>query len=322
MLLLLMAACQRDHLYYGTNNRAVIRVKIDWSKSQLTPNGATVVAYNKDGSLFEVFPPMSNPNDGTILLPEGNYDLVVFNDTPDEYRQVGFRGIENINTFEAYATEKEVNKNRASKFQNEMFVHEPDTLATARINNLEVTSQMIQYSYDKPLSGNTQISKEVEATPKRVTSLMRIRVHVKGLCYAKGAPRTYLRNMSASVFVGTGIQSTKPITYEFVLNNRKFDEGSTHNATITNNLSTFGLRPTGDAHERYYLDMLFTLINGDPYPILVDITDKIQVTEVELQTILYIKLELELPEVIGGEGEGAFNPDVGEWQDVEVDIPM
>ncbi|MEG1837793.1 MAG: DUF5119 domain-containing protein [Bacteroidaceae bacterium] len=321
MLLLVITACQRDHLYYGTNDRAIVKVNIDWKKSQMTPNGATVMAYNKDGSLFKVFPPMSDPNGGTILLPQGSYDLIIFNDTPNEYKHIGFRGMENINTFEAYAFQKEASKNRP-KFQGDVFVYEPDTLATARINNLEVTSRMVEYYYDKPNDKEMQISKEIKATPQRVTSLMKIKVHVKGLCYAKGAPRTYLRNMSASTFIGTGLKSTNPVAHEFILNNRQFDEGSTQDATITNNLSTFGLLPTKVTGNRYYLDMLFTLINGKAYPISVDITDKIHVTEVEIQTILDMKLDIELPKTEGVIIDGAFEPDVTEWEDVKVEIQM
>ena len=72
---------------------------------------------------------------------------------------------------------------------------------------------------------------------------------------------------------------------------------------------------------RYYLDINFVLINGEPYPLTFDVTDLISV-DVSLYLTLNLDLEIVLPEVVGEEGGGGFNTDVSEWEDEVVDIPM
>ena len=52
-----------------------------------------------------------------------------------------------------------------------------------------------------------------------------------------------------------------------------------------------------------------------------DVTDAIRVTQGATHKIIHIEVEIELPEVIGN-GDGAFDPDLEEWEDIDVDIPM
>ena len=52
-----------------------------------------------------------------------------------------------------------------------------------------------------------------------------------------------------------------------------------------------------------------------------DSTDAIRVTQGATHKIIHIEVEIELPEVIGN-GDGAFDPDLEEWEDIDVDIPM
>ena len=54
--------------------------------------------------------------------------------------------------------------------------------------------------------------------------------------------------------------------------------------------------------------------------ITMDITDEIK----EIEKLKYkIEVECTLPNVPSiGDGDSGFNPDIEEWEDIEVDVPM
>ncbi|MEG1635354.1 MAG: DUF5119 domain-containing protein [Rikenellaceae bacterium] len=318
ILMLLITSSCRDHLYYGTNDRAIIDLDIDWSAARLTPNGVSVAAYRQDGTLQELFR-SSNASSAKISLPQGIYDLVIYNNTDDEFKNVVFRGAEKKSTYEAYATDQ---KSLSERIKNAL-VSQPDVVATACVDGLEITSQMVEYYYDRPLDAGHVSIKTVKVTPRRVTITANIRAHVCGLSYAAGAPLVQLRNLSGAYFIGKNVNSSVAVAYEFIMNNRTFDQGSTTDGMISNSISTFGLikLPDGSAN-RSFLDFYFTLIDGSKYPISIDVTDKIIERASEMELTLELDVDIKLPNVAGDEDIGAFDPTVGDWQDTDVAIEM
>ena len=325
LLLLAISSCKRDHLYYEGLHTATVIVNPDWTKSHLHPNGVTVYAYNSsDGSLYKRFPPVSAQERCYIQLPKGNYTLVVMNDTPEEFAdRIDFIGEENLNTLQA----KGVQDLKRSKIENASgslyCIVEPDTLAVALYSNLNITQQQIDYFWDKPentVSPENAIKINVE--PQRVVTMINIKAHVKGLKYARGTTVSYFRGLAEGHMLGQGQNSMESVAQSFILNQRVFDPGSYSDGTIKASFLSFGMLGDGNTSSRYYLDINFVLINGEPYPLTFDVTDLITVDiSLNLQLSLNINLEIELPEVIGDEG-GGFNPDVGEWEDEIVDIPI
>ena len=325
LLLLAISSCKRDHLYYEGLHTATVIVNPDWTKSHLHPNGVTVYAYNSsDGSLYKRFPPVSAQERCYIQLPKGNYTLVVMNDTPEEFAdRIDFIGEENLNTLQA----KGVQDLKRSKIENASgslyCIVEPDTLAVALYSNLNITQQQIDYFWDKPentVSPENAIKINVE--PQRVVTMINIKAHVKGLKYARGTTVSYFRGLAEGHMLGQGQNSMESVAQSFILNQRVFDPGSDSDGTIKASFLSFGMLGDGNTSSRYYLDINFVLINGEPYPLTFDVTDLITVDiSLNLQLSLNINLEIELPEVIGDEG-GGFNPDVGDWEDEIVDIPI
>mgnify|MGYP003549201492 FL=1 len=325
LLLLAISSCKRDHLYYEGLHTATVIVNPDWTKSHLHPNGVTVYAYNSsDGSLYKRFPPVSAQERCYIQLPKGNYTLVVMNDTPEEFAdRIDFIGEENLNTLQA----KGVQDLKRSKIENASgslyCIVEPDTLAVALYSNLNITQQQIDYFWDKPentVSPENAIKINVE--PQRVVTMINIKAHVKGLKYARGTTLSYFRGLAEGHMLGQGQNSMESVAQSFILNQRVFDPGSDSDGTIKASFLSFGMLGDGNTSSRYYLDINFVLINGEPYPLTFDVTDLITVDiSLNLQLTLNLNLEIELPEVIGDEG-GGFNPDVGEWEDEIVDIPI
>lgn len=331
LMLLLCASCTRDHLYYASSNTATVLVEPDWSVSGLEPNGVSVYAFREsDGSLYKRFPPVSAKNKCYIKLPEGDFTLVVMNDTPEEFGgRIEFVGESNLNTFKALGLKDETRSQKLKEYlqskaeAGDYCIVEPDTLAVAVVKGVKVKPEQIDYYYDMP---KVDLSEEeallVPVAPENVISQVNITAHVKGLKYARGTTLSFLRGVAAGHNMGLEENTLEQTTQAFILNNRVFDAGSDSDGTIRANFLSFGLVGDGNTDSRYYLDINFVLINGDSYPMSFDVTELIQVdVSLSLKLSLNLDLEIELPEVVG-EDSGGFNTEINEWEDEVVDIPM
>lgn len=342
-IVILSASCKRDHLYYEGSNTATVLVNPDWSSSSLQPNGITVFAYNaSDGSLYKRFPPVSAQQKCYIKLPKGDYTLVVMNDTPEEFGgRIDFVEQENLRTLQAKGVKDVQRTQKLSEYLKTLSnsdggsganatsgeeiycIFEPDTLARGIYHNLHISQQQIDYFYDRP---DDQISEEnaikVDVEPKRAVSMVNIKAHVKGLKYARGTTVSFLRGMAGGYMMGVGENSMEKVAHSFILNQRVFDPGSDSDGTIKASFLAFGMVGNGNNHAKYYLDINFVLINGEPYPLTFDVTDLIYIDiTLNLQLTINLNLEIELPEVTKEEG-GVFDTDVTEWNDEIIDIPM
>lgn len=360
LALLPLLSCQRDHLYYASSNTATVLVEPDWTASGVHPNGVTVYAYREpDGSLYKRFPPVSAQEKCYVKLPQGDFTLVVMNDTPEEFKgRINFAGEESLATFQALGVKDETRSqklqdhlkamaaaaeaaetaagasetsgsgssamNGSTKAEEDLYcIVEPDTLAVSVIRGLHISPEQVDYFYDRPqtdLSAETAV--KVPAEPKQVVSKVNIKAHVTGLKYARGTTLSFLRGVSAGRDIGLEANSSLTAAHAFILNNRKFDPGSDSDGTITASFLSFGLVGDTDEEKRYYLDINFVLINGEDHPLTFDVTDLISVdVSLSLQLTLNLDLEIVLPEVVGEEG-GGFNTDISEWEDEAVDIPI
>lgn len=333
LMLVATVSCRRDHLYYASSDTATVLVEPDWTTSGVHPNGVSVFAFREsDGSLYKRFPPVSASEKCYVRLPQGDFTLIVMNDTPEEFGgKIDFIGYDNISTFQARGVRDEGTSSRlrehlaskATGADEEYCIVEPDTLAVSVIKGVHITPQQIDYWYDRP-QGDSQVETAlvVETSPAPVISKVNITAHVTGLKYARGTTLSYFRGVAGGHYMGLGENSTDGVAHAFILNNRKFDPGSDSDGTITASFLSFGLIGDGKSGGRYFLDINFVLINGEPYPLSFDVTDLISIdVTLSMQLSLNLDLEIELPEVVGKD-EGGFNTDINEWEDETVDIPM
>ena len=331
--LIYLNGCTMDHLYYASSDTATVLVQPNWENAGLEPNGVTVFAYrDSDGSLYRRFPPVSASEKCYIKLPEGDFSLVVMNDTPEEFGgNMVFTGEENISTLQARGVKDE---NKSSKLEahlesksssegSDYCIVDPSPLALSVVRGIHISPEQIDYYYDRPqndISADQAI--EVKTEQRNVISTVSIKAHVKGLKYARGTTLCYLRGVAAGHCMGLGVNSPDAAAQGFILNNRTFDPGSDSDGTIHASFSSFGLIGDGKGDDKYYLDINFVLINGESYPLTFDVSELLSVdVSLSLQLSLSVDLEIELPEVVGEEG-GGFNTDISEWIDEIVDIPM
>lgn len=330
--LLILPSCERDHLYYASTEMAEVNVVIDWEKAGIKPNGATVYAYTEDGQLYKRFDPFSDPTNGKIQLPLGRYKLVVMNDTPEELSEtMTFSGQGLWNSLLASGV-KDVTKTAKlmaqTRSDDDYCIKSPDTLAVGRYMDLEIRDDMLQYCYDRPTNGGLfTYERDVVIQPKLVTSTLDIKVHVKGLKYAKGTTMSFLRGSSAGYYMGRDEYATTPVCYGFILNNRTFDEGSSTDGTISASFNIFGMPEWAENETgKCFLDINFVMVNGDENTVSIDVTNQIKAdleTQVQVQVKMNLDLDVTLPEAVDqGDDGGGFQTDLNMWEDIIQNIQM
>lgn len=308
----LSTSCRRDHLYYATDDKATVYIDINWDSSHLEPNGVTALVYNSDSSLYKQFSPFSTPDGISLNLPEGKFDIILFNNSVLEFKTISFENLDYISSASAVVSQTPLSK------ADTILLNSPDTLAVAVLNDIEIDKTMVDYYYHRPdLTDTTEIY-TYYAIPQRRTQVITINVHVLGLKYALAAPITTLKYITDGCYLAYDSTLSTLAMQQFILNNRTFDTGSTVNGKITQTMTIFGLSQDSE----YYLYIDFILLNGEYYPFDIDITDSLQFFDGYQQEII-VDLEIELPVTIGGDSDnGGFNTGVTDWNDIEIVIPM
>lgn len=311
--ILILSSCHFDHLYYETNTRTYIKLNVDWSKTNSRLNGASVYVYHKDGALYKALPPFSNPYELLIELPKGQYDLMLHNNTSWELPNVEFKGHDSAQTFSVVAKpDEDIEK------VDILPVKQPDQIAVGYVRDLTITQEMIDYYPDRPGDCSQNIQHSIDVTPEPIISEITVIVHVFGLKYAANAPSAELRNLSNGYYLMGRTKSKTLIAHNFLMNLRQFYPQSKEDGQIMQVIHSFGFHDNKE--QQYGLHLNFKLVNGETHRMVFDVTDKIQ----QIDSLKYkIELSCKLPEVIDiGGNDSGFNPDVGDWEDLEVDIPI
>ncbi|HAC20802.1 MAG TPA: hypothetical protein DCF91_01730 [Porphyromonadaceae bacterium] len=322
--LLLLVSCDRDPLYYATKDTATVRFNFDWSGADLSPNGVSAFIYktNTGGVLrLREISPIAQRID--LDLPVGCYDIIFVNDTEAELDNINFGETYVQNTFKAIAT-MNVNSKFQTRFgqQEGYFTGESDVLAKAIVRNVEVTVDEVKYHTSRPSLGELVISKEYQVLPTRASNIVNVEIDVENIGSLAGTPLCKLTNMSSGCLMDNNSRLNENVTIEFVLNKRTLDKGNSKKGTLGREFATFGLHDGATKADRSHMLLLhFELINGEDYQVELDVTESIMTLSDDINTIHTIRGKVELPVVIGN-GSGPFNPDLEEWEDTEVDLPV
>ena len=325
VLISLFASCKRDHLYYSTGGSAAILFNVDWEKPLLEPNGVSIYSYDaQSGKAITQAGISSNPAQIEVAHPVGTYDFLLINDTEYELDNILFADVENLETFKVLAKAGDAPVfGNLSDTRGVQYATETDIVAVEKVHNLKITTQDIEYFDSKPATGDHEIFKTVKAEPERITELIEIEIMVKNIASAAGAPRSHLTNMSAGYWLGLEQKHEQLLTHEFVLNNKQMLASDSKTAMISKKLVSFGPHRTrGELTNQHELIMHFVLVNGDSHVVRLDVTNQIESAYDGVQNVHKIKAVIELPLAIGGGGGGPFDPDVEDWEDVEVELPI
>ncbi len=318
IILLFALACKRDELYYEASDMITLAVAVDWSDTDISPNGVTALVYTASGDLYKVYPPFNVTDTLRFTLPEGEYDIILFNDSDDEHEYLEFSNIDHIDSLSVSTVELTTRSSDA------IIVANPDFLATSRLNGVSVSSVDKDYYTQDDYANVNTTEKNYSTTMTRRVYNYSVTVEVDGLNYAASYPDIVFEHLSGGYNIGQEKVDGSLVKHSFSLETLTYDDDTKTSGSITATFSNFGLLDASDVD--YLMDVSFTLTDGSTFSETFDVTDQIaeenvsrSVTTVDKQ----ISVSTTLPTVIGGDGSGSsFDTSVDQWQEVVQSLPI
>ncbi len=310
-----ISSCDRRELTYYMESE--IEIHADWSQSGLTDEdlgyGATAIFYPEDGGEPKVVL-MGNREYAKVRLPEGRYNVVLFNRSFDDFACIGFRGHGGYHTLEAYASRIE---SRVDELTDS-----PETLSADRMEGFEVTEDMLGNYSDVMRRGVPATDGcTLRFTPRKLIEELRVTVHIKGLHNVRSAVAT-IDGVASSVFLATGQASQQTVTQRFELEKPQYYPGSPFNGTMEATFNSFAFN-TDRPHS---VSIQAELVDGEStYGEEFSGLDIVEDTDEDGTLVLTLELETDqVPDVEPDDGGGSgFNPDVEDWgeeQDGEIKV--
>ena len=335
MLLLALNTCTRRPLEDDEPRQgAYLKVRIDWSKTSLDPlspnnNGIHRVSlrfFPKD-TRREVFDRYleGNVTEGTILVPMGEYSVIVFNESVDDLpwwnEAITFTDVNSYNNFAANIVPfADVQRQQQFPFYKpgvgERFIVEPLHLASWSLDHFVVTegmalvSQGEQSTYYISKEENDMLKAFTNIVMRGLTHRVNLTAHVENLA-SMCTGYMAIQGLASKVYMASAETVQNPATYLFTLSGRQYDTSS-KNGTTSNRFLTFGRIPSSGAfHESYIILADILLINGDllnpTTPLRFDVTNQF-VLNYETDINIHLDITFQLPYVEGGIG-------VDDWED-------
>lgn len=215
--LLCIAGCKRDHLHFATSDEVVVRLNVDWSVSQFTPNGVTVYVFDSNGDRYGSSVLSSTIDEVNLKLPADTYTIVVHNDSRSEFSNVEFINTDKLSTFMVRSLEW---THPYYEPENGEFVaYEPEDIVSATVRNIVVTGDAAKYHYDKPdLSEYTSSEViEVDITPAYIVHLAEVQAHIDNAHSAVSIPIALVHGMSRGYYFGLECTSEESVLEEFYI---------------------------------------------------------------------------------------------------------
>lgn len=295
-----LTSCEHKELCYDYSHSARLQVVFDWSNAPgAAPEAMRLYLFPTDGGKSQMYE-FTDCRGGYISVPAGNYSALCVN---SDTESILYRNMEAFDRFEVYTPEdvlivRPLPIPRAKGTSEEQIVKCPDHLYRAHL--------------DKVIVEGTSASQTVILFPEE--SVCHYRVEVRNVSNLKDNPVDgifgTLSGMSGSLLAGRNEHTGTPVTVPF-------EVASDGVSTLTADFLTFGQMDSGRVPHK--LVIYVTMPDGSRNYYTYDVGR--QVDEAPDSRNVHIVVDgLRLPEHIG-HGSG-FHPDVDEWQNVDVDVPM
>ncbi len=283
------------------NEETNLELTMDWSELGYTPTGMTVLFYPVEGGEPATFL-TNNVHTTPIGVKPGTYNIVVFNNSYDEFASVGFKGFENYKLAEIFYTGKSA---------------KPEGIALVSHTGYEVTKE----------------ERKLLLKPERLLVNGDLQISVRGannIRYAKG----HITGLAGSYMVAAGVPKAGEENFKTPTNSWKLKqkEGELSLGTLSCNFSTFGLPEIGWKEENDVspnaVMMHLSLLLVDNKTVLkysFPIGDIIQVWEQNGEPVFNVAIDgvdgpirVDIPDVKPVDGSSNdFGADVEDWGDDE-----
>lgn len=340
---LVFISCERRELTYDYSPYCEIEMNLDWSnlltKQSDAPNGVSVIFYPVDGNGEMVSLQLHTVENLTVSVREGVYDVLVFNQIPDDFGTLSFSGMDNFSTAMIESVSRD-NDWYTLKDGETGVTRKPEYIAAATINNYEVTADMVSKSVSSRATKSSNYeAPQINLAPKVVVSTSYVNVKVNGV-HNISSVRASMSNLS--IGYNFSEQKTVESTTVHLLEDWSIykDEGSYYMGGITTEFTTFGLpstevltRADGDDWTGS-LGLQLNLVDGETtVETSYEVGSQINIDDETLSLSLDLgftqeegdeQVEIENVEPEGSDGsDGAFDAELDDWGEEEtVVVPM
>lgn len=324
-LIVCCSGCKRDDLYYEATDKVAVNFHVDWSATALSElNGVSLFLFNhSNGALYSQMPYFSaDPENIRVMLPPGEYDAIIMNNTVDEMKNLEFGRIDQFSTIQTVMKTSSFSRFRSFRTRaDELYSQDISPLAGAVIRNVVVTPKDVTYYREEPDNYERVIDKQIEVQPYDVTQRLALELHCENLTSIAEIPKVRLHGIPVGYVWTTDSYLSETTTNELTLENIQMDNGSRSDGVVGTQFYLFGRgRETAAILESQHLTLQITLRNGEVREYDFPLKGRVSYTENKAQINLKIDVDVELPLVVGEEGNGAFTPNVDEWQ--QIDVPL
>lgn len=304
-----LGSCRHKDISFENNDRVKVYVEFDWRNApDANPTSMLTYFYPTVGSEEKLIYTFADRDGGEISLPYGNYSALAING--DNNYWASFRNTDGIDNFEVYTKDAEQlegyglathNLPRAKGTESERLAKTPGMIWSDRSDGVELPEDF-------------EGEKTITFYPdEKVCHYTVDVVDVKNLSNLHGAAiDATLSGMAEGYLHGKQTTTDVAVTMPFTLSPQS-DSNSLHSEFLT-----FGECAT--IRVRHLLTLYMYLTDGSKWYQTFDVTD--QVTQAPDPRHVHIIITgLNLPQPITGSGEG-FKPDVNDWNDITIDLPM
>lgn len=299
-------SCEHKELCYDHSDAVDVEVVFDWCNApDASPESMSLYLFPAGGEALRY--EFTDCRGGTIRVPVGSYEALCLN---SDTENVTYRNAECRETFEVTTRTADLLSGlsvlgvlsdgvpRVDGTESERVILPPDMLWSDYAESVEL----------KPTAGTPTVTLSPEMSICRYTVEIRNAANLKYVSGISGS----LSSMAESLYPGVGCDATcktgATIPFDAAL--------SADKSTVTGELFAFGCP---SARKTHTLTVYAVLSDESKWYYTYDVTDQIH-SAPDRRDVHIVLDGLPLPKpIVNG---GGFQPDVDDWQSVNVDIEM
>lgn len=331
-MLMAMTSCNHKDLCYEHSHGTKLRVVYDWTEApDATCKGMCVFFYSTDhpGAYYRF--DFANTEGGEIELPEGNYEVITYNNDTEIVR---FSATNIFESHKAYTRNGDLLEplygngvtSNATTDNGERVVVTPDGLWGCHATEVSVSEHGVTYTFthfDDRYSSRSEASTTTEASGDQIITLYphdmlcHYSYEVRNVDNAGHISRVSgaLSGMAPSMNLADESLDTEKVTLPVP------GKADGNTKKITGEFLTFGHNPSNSASHK--MSFFVVMDDGSKYSVKdspnLDVTQQVDTAHNRRRVHIIID-GLKLPRPLGD--DGGFNPTVDDWGVKEEDLPV
>ena len=294
-LMLVLTACTHKDFCYSHPHVSHVRVNVDWSDfDREQPTGMTVKVFPADGGM--PYTNLVHTLDHTVFnLPEGNYHVMAFNQSPSEFGSVDFS---NMDSFQEARVVAGAIPSRWYKTRTvlERVVIDPEWLAMDANTDNRVTKEMVETTRNETLAQGTKRSLTehllTTLTPQNVIYTVHVKMNIRGIHNLRSA-RAAMDGMAEGVKLSNRQPLPSKVTHLMESWKLTQDKENPIQGYITATFQCFGLPfgHQGKASENRLMMSLLLVDNKTQLHRMFQLGDLYRIDEKDGHIKLYVELD-------------------------------